>query len=485
MMQADKADAIFAIDTIGNNGYVNGGTAYATTRGIQRGIPVYLFDQDSSTWKVWNNGKFIETSKPNLTKGAAVIGTRELKDNGKQAIESLFNGDKSNNTILDQLVSHIRSIGANVFNRAAMAEFLKTHKIEGLQQFVSKDSLPKGELPSLSSALLTKYNNNTVYGETVHTANYEYTVNYKGAGEFDIIEHHPIDNNVNNNYNDRERKGFPGSLDGLSSRDEITQGEYNSDSYNVEDGEANGNNAGLDKQTSQRESKQSQSNDGGSQNKGWSEIKRDSTTGRIAFVKDGKTISTSEEWNKDFKESQLFMTPQGEVYGFIDKEGNIYLDETKFSPNHAIHEYTHLWDRTVQKKNPKLWQRGIELMKQARLEDGTSLWDTVLNEDNYGKLWQSMNLPQQKLESLIASEIHSRLVGKGGEKLLNEIAKQKGQSGIIGKLKQWILDFWKDLKATFGTWSQEEIDKLEIGDFNRMTVRDLAEDNQACVVIEP
>ena len=54
MLQADKADAIFAIGKVASNGYVDGGTGYATTRGIIRGIPVYLFDQSDSTWKVWN-----------------------------------------------------------------------------------------------------------------------------------------------------------------------------------------------------------------------------------------------------------------------------------------------------------------------------------------------------------------------------------------------------------------------------------------------
>ena len=88
----------------------------------------------------------------------------------------------------------------------------------------------------------------------------------------------------------------------------------------------------------------------------------------------------------DFLDEELpfFTTPQGEVYGFVDKDGNIYLDETKISPEHPIHEYTHLWDRTVQKKNPKLWQRGVELMKQ------TSLWNEINNDANYGKLWQSI-----------------------------------------------------------------------------------------------
>lgn len=92
MLQADKADAIFAVGTVASNGYVDGGTGYATTRGIIRGIPVYLFDQSDSTWKVWDKEqyKFIPTIQPSLTKNAAVVGTRKLQDNGKEAINSIF-----------------------------------------------------------------------------------------------------------------------------------------------------------------------------------------------------------------------------------------------------------------------------------------------------------------------------------------------------------------------------------------------------------
>lgn len=372
----------------------------------------------------------------------------------------------TSSSITSQLISHLKSKGINILGKAAMAEYLKTHDLKYLQQYINKNELPKGELNLLSSTLMTKYGNKTAYGDVIYTANYEYTVNYKGAGEFDIIEYHQIDNNINERINDRERKGISRPLDRLSSRDEIAQRQYKSNSYNVEDREPNGHYARLDKSTSQRESKQSQSNDGSSQYQEWSEIKRDSATGRISFVdRDGRTISTSEDWNG----AELFTTPQGEVYGFVDKEGNIYLDETKISPEHPIHEYTHLWDRTVQKHNPKLWQRGVELMKQ------TSLWNEILNADNYGKLWQSMNLSKEKLEGLIASEVHARLVDENGEKLLTNIAKNKGSENIISKLKQWILDMWKEVKATFGSWSKEDLDNLTLKDFNHMTVRDLVE----------
>jgi len=53
-----------------------------------RGIPVYVFDQSDDTWKVWNNSSksFVPTNEPVLTNHAAVIGTREINDSGKQAI---------------------------------------------------------------------------------------------------------------------------------------------------------------------------------------------------------------------------------------------------------------------------------------------------------------------------------------------------------------------------------------------------------------
>ena len=60
-------------------------------------------------------------------------------------------------TIPEQLISHLKSQGINVLNRDAMAEFLKTHKLEHLQQYINKYDLPKGELSTLSSALMTKY----------------------------------------------------------------------------------------------------------------------------------------------------------------------------------------------------------------------------------------------------------------------------------------------------------------------------------------
>ena len=173
-------------------------------------------------------------------------------------------------------------------------------------------------------------------------------------------------------------------------------------------------------------------------------------------------------FSRTYNDVTTFTTPQGEVYGFVDKEGNIYLDETKISPEHPIHEYTHLWDRIVQQKNPKLWNRGVELMKQ------TTLWNEILNSEHYGKTWQKLGISGERLDNLIASEVHARLTGTEGEALLDKLANKKGQSNIISKLKDWLLDTWKTLGETFGVWNKKDLDNLTLEDFNHLTIRDFA-----------
>lgn len=163
----------------------------------------------------------------------------------------------------------------------------------------------------------------------------------------------------------------------------------------------------------------------------------------------------------------FFTTTDGEVYGFVTPEGEIYLDENVISPEHPIHEYTHLWDRAVAKKNPKLWKKGVELMKQ------TDLWAEILLDKNYGQKWViNPNLSDEQLDFLIASEVHARLVGKNGEQEFEKIAKKQDNSNIVEKLKKWALDVWKTIADTFSTWTKSQIQNLTLDDFVTITLRD-------------
>lgn len=103
-LQAKAADAVFAVSAIvepnqkDKKGYTNktskqiveGGTGYAVQMGINLGKTVYVFDQNKNSWYTWNGNSFIQTQTPILTTKFAGIGTRELKENGKQAIRDVY-----------------------------------------------------------------------------------------------------------------------------------------------------------------------------------------------------------------------------------------------------------------------------------------------------------------------------------------------------------------------------------------------------------
>lgn len=180
--------------------------------------------------------------------------------------------------------------------------------------------------------------------------------------------------------------------------------------------------------------------------------------------------------NKTFSRTNnnihFFKDSKGVVYGYVDDAGIIHLNKNKIRPEHPIHEYTHIWDRVVALKNPSLWTRGVELMKQF---DGGKLWNEIANSEFYGKKWSNMSDAQR--EFMIASEVHARLVGEGGAKLISEIEAKQGSSDIISKLKDWSLKFWQSLKQTFSDWSYADIETLTLKDFNHMTLRDFVTSN--------
>lgn len=62
--------------------------------------------------------------------------------------------------------------------------------------------------------------------------------------------------------------------------------------------------------------------------------------------------------------AEFMQDRRGTIYGFAD--GNkITLSEEGMNPNAPVPEYTHLWARAVEQKNPKLWKKFVDLAKQT------------------------------------------------------------------------------------------------------------------------
>lgn len=93
MLQVNNADAVYAISTLDNNGYVSGGTGYATTRATILGLKVFLYEMNFDCWMEWdyNERKFIKCNElPLLANNSAVIGSRNINSNGISAINDII-----------------------------------------------------------------------------------------------------------------------------------------------------------------------------------------------------------------------------------------------------------------------------------------------------------------------------------------------------------------------------------------------------------
>ena len=102
--QVSSADAIYAIgqikgrpdsDGIIHMSQVDGGTGWAVQIGINEGKPVYVYDQKRKQWYKNEgkpeNRKFIPLEEaPKLTFNFAGVGTRNINDEGRKAIQDVF-----------------------------------------------------------------------------------------------------------------------------------------------------------------------------------------------------------------------------------------------------------------------------------------------------------------------------------------------------------------------------------------------------------
>lgn len=88
--QVNNSEAIFAIAKLVQQTVITGGTGWAVQMGIDNKKPVFVFDQPNNCWKTFD-GTFKQIDYiPKLTENFAGVGTRELLDNGKAAIKSVY-----------------------------------------------------------------------------------------------------------------------------------------------------------------------------------------------------------------------------------------------------------------------------------------------------------------------------------------------------------------------------------------------------------
>jgi len=94
--QVKYSGQIIAISTIKDKvkGIVSGGTGYAVSMGIMNNKIVNVFDQEENKWYVYKDAfGFIEIESANiLSNNFAGIGTRQLNNYGRNAIDDIIKG---------------------------------------------------------------------------------------------------------------------------------------------------------------------------------------------------------------------------------------------------------------------------------------------------------------------------------------------------------------------------------------------------------
>lgn len=87
--QVKNSDEIFGIG-IFKKKVVDGGTGWAVQMAIDAGKTINFYDQEKCVWGRYSNGKWERLDTPVLTPNFAGIGTRNLNEAGKKAIEAVF-----------------------------------------------------------------------------------------------------------------------------------------------------------------------------------------------------------------------------------------------------------------------------------------------------------------------------------------------------------------------------------------------------------
>ena len=91
--QVKDSNGVFAIGKLSaSRSRVEGGTGWAVQMAVDSKKPVYVFDIVNSLWQQFEDRKrkFVYCEAPRLTLNFTGIGTRALPENGKVAIEKIF-----------------------------------------------------------------------------------------------------------------------------------------------------------------------------------------------------------------------------------------------------------------------------------------------------------------------------------------------------------------------------------------------------------
>lgn len=89
--EVNTANQVFVIGLILENGTVKGGTGWAAELAKHLKKQLYVYDQEKRSWFTWDTEKWIDAKAPTIqSRRFTGTGTRHLSDDGRAAIEGLY-----------------------------------------------------------------------------------------------------------------------------------------------------------------------------------------------------------------------------------------------------------------------------------------------------------------------------------------------------------------------------------------------------------
>lgn len=165
----------------------------------------------------------------------------------------------------------------------------------------------------------------------------------------------------------------------------------------------------------------------------------------------------------------LAKSMQGDVYGFVYR-GQIYINQDIAGSEVYVHEYSHIWIQSLKKLNPKLYMRGVELVRQ--MPEYETLRNAILStyEEETPTSEQITKADEWACEELLAT-----VMGKKGAERINQIA-ESGDTfvGLARRIKQWIIDAYNSLKSIMDDFTDKELNSLTVESFSDMMLKDLS-----------
>lgn len=115
------------------------------------------------------------------------------------------------------------------------------------------------------------------------------------------------------------------------------------------------------------------------------------------------------EADKNRYQERFMRKGDGTIYGYFDEQGVAHFDESVMNGNTAMHEFGHPWQDWCKRTNPKLYERGVELINESPYID-----EVRKEAQDPDSVYYGMS------EEQMADEAIARAIGDKGEKMLEK-----------------------------------------------------------------